>query len=107
VNSDWNNSANYDATPGNNDRIVVDPANYTGAAVDPVIASASSFQPNKVEVYNGGILTVSANLSLKQYIFTESQFLLDGSGSNATVNSGTLDIKYYSSKRDIIRSKRK
>ena len=102
VNSDWNNSANYDATPGNNDRIVVDPANYTGAAVDPVIASASSFQPNKVEVYNGGILTVSANLSLKQYIFTESQFLLDGSGSNATVNSGTLDINYYSSKRDII-----
>lgn len=82
VSSDWNNPANWSAAPGNGDDIQVDPANYTGAMANPVIAANSSFTPAEMLVQNGAHLTISAILNASDRVE------IIGEGTTVTINAG-------------------
>lgn len=86
VNSDWNNSANYSAVPASGDIVVVDPANFTGAAASPVIAANSTFNPYRVSVQNGASLAVQADLT------TANRMQVTGSGSKITQSAGIVSV---------------
>lgn len=112
VNSDWNNPANWSATPGNGDNITIDPANYTGAMAQPVVSGTSSFTPAEMLVQNGAQLTISGNLNASDRVeilgagtvvtITSGTFALNGGGNNARLifaedghlqmNGGNLNI---------------
>lgn len=87
VNSDWNNSSNWSTTPSNGDNIVIDPANYTGAMAQPVIAINSNFTPAEMLVQNGAQLTISATLN------TTDRVEVIGIGTTVTINnSGAFSL---------------
>jgi len=91
VNADWNNAANWSATPGNGDDIEIDPANYTGAMADPVISGTSNFSPAEMLVQNGALLTISGTLTTSDrveilgtgtIVTVTGLFALTGTGNN-------------------------
>jgi hypothetical protein len=86
VNSDWNNAANWSAMPANNSTVTVNPANYTGAAASPVINAASSFDPNKVSVLNGAMLSISDNITINKDLVIDL-------GGQVSLNSGTITVE--------------
>lgn len=93
VNSDWNNPANWSETPGNGDDITIDPANYTGAMAQPLLAGTSVFTPAEMLIQNGAQLTISGNLNATdrveilgtgtQVLITGGTFALTGGGNSA------------------------
>lgn len=84
VNSDWNNAANWTGWPVGGDDILIDPANYTGAAAAPVINANSVFIPQGVLIQNGAVLTVNANLS------ATGRVEIMGAGTVVNITGGTL-----------------
>src|SRR4051812_45779554 len=66
VSSDWNNAANWSAMPVNNSTITINPVNFTGAATAPVINTTSSFNPNKLSVLNGALLTIADDITINK-----------------------------------------
>lgn len=86
VDSDWNNSSNWSSWPLDGEDITIDPANYTGNAADPIISSNSVFNPAEVTVENGGILTISANLT------TQDDVEAIGAGSEILHTAGTFSV---------------
>ncbi|HLP13072.1 MAG TPA: T9SS type A sorting domain-containing protein [Flavobacteriales bacterium] len=84
VNADWNNSANWSSWPLGGQDILIDPANYTGAASSPVININSVFTPAGVLVQNGAQLTVNANLT------ASARVEILGAGTLVTINAGTF-----------------
>ena len=91
VDSDWNNTSNWSATPSNGDNIVVDPANYTGAMAQPVISANSNFTPAEMLVQNGAQLTISATLNATdrvEIIGNGTQVILTGSGAFSLTGGG-------------------
>ena len=101
VNNDWNNAANYSAAPANSIRVVIDPANYTGAAASPVIAVNSNYNPNWVTVQNGANLTIQANLTLQENLFAQPDFTVNNATSQVNMSAGVVDITYWGAKRDL------
>lgn len=96
VSSDWNNPANWSATPGNGDDIQINPALYSGAAASPIISVNSNFSPAAVLITNGGVLTINANLS------TQDDVEVIGVGSSILMNSGTFNVNNTDDGRLII-----
>lgn len=91
VDSDWNNTSNWSATPSNGDNIVIDPANYTGAMAQPVISANSNFTPAEMLVQNGAQLTISAALNATdrvEIIGNGTQVILTGSGAFSLTGGG-------------------
>jgi len=86
VNNNWNNSANWTGWPLNGDDLVIDPANFTGAAASPVISANSAFTPNTITVQNGGSLVISANIS------TGDNVEVTGAGSSLLMQGGTFNV---------------
>jgi hypothetical protein len=87
VNSDWNNSANWSASPSNGDDIEIDPANYTGAMAQPIISGSSNFTPAEILVQNGAQLTISGTLN------TTDQVEIIGAGTQISItNSGAFSL---------------
>ena len=84
VNSDWNNANNWSAPPTSGSALTIDPANYTGAAMQPVIATNSTFTASTITILNGGQLTINANVS------TTGNIVVNDVNSLLTINSGTL-----------------
>lgn len=84
TNSDWNNSSNWSSWPLSGEDILIDPANYTGAAASPVITSNSVFSPEGLIVQNGAVLTIQANLTCTKRIE------LFNTGTVVHLNAGTL-----------------
>lgn len=111
INSNWNNAANWSTTPTNGASIVINPANYTGNAISPIIASNSTFTIDDMEISNGAILTIGANLTtlddvdvldpnseiiVNQGIFSvnfgNNGRLIADLGGKITVNGGTVNV---------------
>lgn len=91
VDSDWNNAANWSAAPANGGDVVINPANYTGAMASPVLTNASAFNPNKVEVLNGGELLLQATLyanNMVSVIGIGSSLRIDSPGFLVMTSSG-------------------
>lgn len=88
VSSDWNNSANWSTAPTNGDDIVINPTNYTGNALSPIIATNSTFTVGAMEVTNGAILTIAANLTT-----TDDVDVLDAN-SEINVNQGIFSVNF-------------
>ncbi len=87
INSDWNNPANWSATPSNGDDIDIDPVNYTGAMAQPVVNVNSNFTPAEMLVQNGAQLTISASLN------TTDRVEIIGNGTLVTItNSGAFSL---------------
>ncbi|ELR71003.1 hypothetical protein C900_03133 [Fulvivirga imtechensis AK7] len=110
-NSNWNNAANYSgnwgALPGNRDRVIIDPDNYTNA---PVINSTPSFTPASIMVRDGGSLTVNVSAATSYVeiggddnsivvksgvkLSVNSDFLLSSNGGRVTLSGGgDVDVK--------------
>lgn len=85
LNSDWNNAANWSAMPANSATVTINPSNFTGAAASPVITAASSFDPDKLSVLNGALLTVSDNIAINKDLFIDL-------GGQLSLNSGTITV---------------
>ncbi|UII34279.1 T9SS type A sorting domain-containing protein [Fulvivirga ulvae] len=62
--SDWNKASNYSgnwgALPDNQDRVIINPSNYTNA---PVIGSNPAFSPASINLTNGASLTVNRSVT--------------------------------------------
>src|SRR3989338_2102955 len=86
VSSDWNNAANWTAWPLNGQDLTIDPVNYSGAAASPMIASNSVFTPAAILIQNGGLLTISANLT------TDDDVECIGVGSSIVQTAGTFAV---------------
>lgn len=87
VSSDWNNAANWSATPSNGDDITIDPANYTGAMAQPLVSGTSNFTPGEMLVQNGAELTISGTLN------TTDRVEIIGAGTIVTITaSGSFSL---------------
>ncbi len=86
VNSDWNNYANWSYPPSGNSILIIDPINYTGNAVQPIISSTSNFTPSDLTVQNGADLIISSQITVA------GNLNIKGSGSTMKVESATLQI---------------
>lgn len=87
VSSDWNNAANWSATPANGDNIIIDPANYSGAMADPLVSGTSGFTPGEMLVQNGAELTISGTLN------TTDRVEIIGAGTVVTITaSGSFSL---------------
>ncbi|HYG53080.1 MAG TPA: T9SS type A sorting domain-containing protein [Flavobacteriales bacterium] len=84
VNADWNNPANWDQWPLDDEDIIIDPANYTGAAASPVISSASVFSPAQLNVQNGAMLSIQDNIN------TSDRIEFSGAGTKVFLTGGIL-----------------
>lgn len=88
VDSDWNNGLNWvgDVLPADGTDVVIDATIYTNA---PDISVNSTFSPGKVTIQNGGVLSISADLT------TSDNFQIDGNNAtnpSVTMTTGTLAI---------------
>lgn len=88
INSDWNNSLNWSSVPTNGSDIVINPSNYTGNAVSPIIGSNSTFSAGAISITNGAVLTIAANLTT-----TDNVEVLDAN-SEIIVNVGTFSVNF-------------
>ncbi len=86
VSSDWNNVANWSSAPTSGTAIIINPINYSGAAVHPEINTNSIFTPETIEIMNGGQLTVNANIS------TSDNLEITNPGSVLILNSGAMQV---------------
>ncbi len=86
VDADWNNSANWSSWPLNGVNITINPANYTGNAVSPIISTNSVFTPNQITVANGALLTIQANLT------TGDNVSVVNPNSSLLIQTGTVAI---------------
>lgn len=86
VDANWNNPANWSATPTSNSSKVINPNFYTGNAFSPVISVASTFNSSTVTVVNGGQLTIQQNLT------TTDNVTVSGVGSSITVTNGLFGV---------------
>jgi len=86
VNSDWNNSANWSAAPANGASVSIDPVNYIGNSVSPIILTNSTFSVSSMLLSNGAVLTINGNLTT-----TDDVEVLDAN-SEIIVNSGTFNV---------------
>lgn len=86
VDSDWNNAANWDQWPLSGENVTIDPANYSGAAVSPIITSSSVFVPDRVFVENGDTLTISANLSVADRMVVSGPSVVIKTAGNFTTD---------------------
>lgn len=96
VDADWNNAANWSSWPLNGVSIVINPTNYTGNAVSPIISANSVFTPNQIALSNGAVLTIQANLSTTGNVTlinpTTSIIIQSGTVTVATGNNGRLIV---------------
>lgn len=70
-NNDWNDAANWlGGLPLNGDDIIIDTAYYP-SGFDPIISSASSFEPNSILIQPGGVLTINGIVVLTSDIMVE------------------------------------
>lgn len=111
VDANWNNPANWSSQPGNGDDIIIDPANYTGAMVAPIITGTSSFTPAEMLVQNGAQLMIAGTLTTTDRVeilgagtavTLTGTFALTGTGNNGRLifaedahlqmNSGNLQV---------------
>jgi hypothetical protein len=96
VDADWNNSANWSSWPLNGVNITINPANYTGNAVSPIISTNSVFTPNQITVANGALLTIQANLTTGDNVSVvnpnSSLLLQSGTVAIAPGNNGRLFV---------------
>lgn len=88
VSSDWSNSANWSAPPMNGAAVTIDPANYTGGGHHPTISSNSTFTVSTMQVVNGAVLTIGANLT------TTSNVGVANADSEIIVNAGTFSVNF-------------
>lgn len=88
VSSDWNTSGNWSATPSNGASITINPLNYTGGAFSPIISSNSTFTVSDMQLLNGAVLTIGANLTT-----TDDVNVLDAN-SEIIVNQGTFSVNF-------------
>ncbi|HLP13913.1 MAG TPA: T9SS type A sorting domain-containing protein [Flavobacteriales bacterium] len=84
VNSEWNNPANWSEWPLNDEDILIDPVNYSGAAVSPIISTASVFAPASLVVQNGALLSIQDN------IYTSDNIEILGAGTKVFATGGIL-----------------
>ncbi len=84
VNSDWNNSANWNEWPLNDEDISIDPAFFTGAMALPVISGTSGFIPDRLFIVNGGQLTIAGAL------IVGNRVIIEDDGSSVVMESGSL-----------------
>lgn len=87
VNSDWNNPANWSYPPSGNSILIIDPINYTGNAVQPIISSISNFIPSELTIQN------DADLIMYSQLTVIGNLKINGSGSTMKIESGALQIK--------------
>ncbi len=105
VDSDWNNPANWSATPADGNTLIIDPANYTGAMADPVVSGVSDFIPAEVNAQNGAQLTINGTLEVTdelrignnswlfmQGALTISEGDLVVEGGNVNITTGLLEV---------------
>ena len=84
VDSDWENPSNWSGgTLPTTNRIEINPNNYTGNAVNPIITVPSTFTPNDVVITDGGILTISNTLIISD------DFTIWGDGSTLNITAGS------------------
>lgn len=88
VNSDWNNNANWSSPPTNGAAVIVNPSNYTGGAFSPIIIANSVFTTSTLEVLNGAILTIGANLT------TSDDATVSDANSEIIVNQGVFSVNF-------------
>jgi formylmethanofuran dehydrogenase subunit C len=88
VNNDWNNPANWNDWPLDDENVTIDPSFYTGAQASPVIASNSVFIPDRLFVQNGAVLTIQAGLAVdnRSIIADDAQIVMTG----GTFSTGRL-----------------
>jgi hypothetical protein len=96
VNNDWNNPSNWSAWPLNGQNITINPAFYSGNSLHPVISANSVFVPGFILLDNGGVLTISANLT------TSDDVEVLGTGSSLIINNGTFSVNTGNGGRLII-----
>lgn len=64
TNSDWNTASNYSGNwgllPGNTDRVIINPNNYSNA---PVIDNSPTFSPASIYLENGASLTINESIT--------------------------------------------
>jgi hypothetical protein len=89
----------------NGSTIVIDPINFVGNAISPIVSVNSNFNPGAIIIQNGGSLSVGANLTQSgsltilngQLILNSGTFLVGNSfivedGGQVSVLNGTLNI---------------
>lgn len=96
VDANWNNPANWSATPTVGAALVIDPVNYSGAAVSPIISTPSSFTPGEILISNGGDLVIQSTLS------TTDNVEVIGAGSSLLLNNGNFSVNATGNGRLII-----
>lgn len=87
-NNNWNAASNWSGgAPNDGDVIIINPSNYTGGMHHPRV-NASNFDPSDVNILNGAVLTIEANLT------TTGIITIDGATGATIVNmtSGTLTM---------------
>lgn len=96
VDANWNNPANWSATPSAGATLVIDPVNYSGAAVSPIISTPSSFTPGQILISNGGDLVIQSTLS------TTDNVEVIGAGSSLLMSNGNFSVNATGNGRLII-----
>ncbi len=86
VDSDWNNQANWSSWPLSGQDITINPANYTGNAMQPIISANSVFSPAEVNLANGAQLTISADLT------TQDDVTATDAGTQIIMTAGTFQV---------------
>lgn len=76
IDSDWNNAGNWSQWPLDGEDVTIDPDNFTGAMLPPVVSSNAAFTPNRIGVENGAHLTISANLSVTDRMVVDGPSLV-------------------------------
>lgn len=96
IDANWNNPANWSATPTAGATLVIDPVNYSGAAVSPIISTPSAFSPGEILISNGGDLVIQSTLS------TTDNVEVIGAGSSLLLNNGNFSVNATGNGRLII-----
>lgn len=96
VDANWNNPANWSATPTAGATLVIDPVNYSGAAVSPIISTPSSFSPGEILISNGGDLVIQSTLS------TTDNVEVIGAGSSLLMSNGNFSVNATGNGRLIV-----
>lgn len=96
VDANWNNPANWSATPTAGATLEINPANYSGAAVSPIISAPSTFSPGEILISNGGDLVIQSTLT------TTDNVEVIGAGSSLLMTNGNFSVNPTGNGRLII-----